>query len=342
MYESFFGLRERPFDLTPNPRFLVLTPRHREALSNLQYGIAGRKGITLLLGEAGTGKTTVVRAAMEAARRRNAQTVYLSNPTLSRAEFVQVLAKGFGLSDEARDSKGQFLLELEPLLLRRHAEGVLTVLIVDEAQKLTHELLEEVRLLANFETNEDKLLPVVLVGQPELADRLNDPSLRQLKQRVALRCDLTLLKSAETALYISQRVARSGGDATALFTREAVASIHDRSGGVPRTVNVICDNALVNAFAAGRRAVTRGVVEEVCRDFDLDAAAPAAAAGNRSARILAISPSEPIERGSPVLRPLTGDRSSVRGEPDSSGMVLVAATIVLAMKDEAGTLYESC
>ena len=192
------------------------------------------------------------------------------------------------------------------------------MLIVDEAQKLTHELLEEVRLLANFETNEEKLLPVVLVGQPELADRLNDPSLRQLKQRVALRCDLTLLKSAETALYISQRVARSGGDATALFTREAVACIHDRSGGVPRTVNVICDNALVNAFAAGRRAVTRGIVEEVCRDFDLGAATPGAAIGDRRPRILAISSSEPIAREAPVRTATIGDGSSASGEPGSS------------------------
>jgi general secretion pathway protein A len=317
MYESFFGLRERPFDLTPNPRFLVLTPRHREALSNLQYGIAGRKGITLLLGEVGTGKTTVVRAAMDAARRQSVRVVYLSNPTLTRDELVEVLAHGFGLSEAARRSKGQFLLEIEPLLLRRHAEGVLTVLIVDEAQKLTDELLEEVRLLANFETNEEKLLPVVLVGQPELADRLNHPSLRQLKQRVALRCDLAPLTPAETAVYISQRVARSGGDATTLFTREAVASIHDRSGGVPRTVSVICDNALVNAFASGRSAVTRGVVEEVCRDFDFREAAPAAT-GTGNARILAIGRSEPMARGVPAGTRTSAHGSSASGERDSS------------------------
>jgi type II secretory pathway predicted ATPase ExeA len=277
MYEHFFGLRERPFDLTPNPRFLVLTPHHREALSNLHYGIVGRKGITLLTGEAGTGKTTLVRTALDAQRQPESLCVHLNNPTLSRQEFIECLAYGFGLSQEARASKAVFLRELEQRLLERATLSAPTLLVIDEAQSLPFELLEEVRLLANIETDDEKLLPVLLVGQPELAQRLNDPSLRQLKQRVALRCELRPLTLAETTIYIAAR-ARSAGADHPLFTREAVALIHHHSGGVPRTISVISDNALVSAFALGRPLVGRDVVADVCRDFDLTAPAPVPAA----------------------------------------------------------------
>ena len=273
MYEQFFGLRERPFDLTPNPRFLVLTVRHREALSNLHYGIGSRKGITLVVGEAGTGKTTLVRAALESQRSREALCVYVNNPTLSRNEFIEFLADGFALRSAARESKAAFLRDLERRLVERAAAGAPTLLGVDEAQSLSHELLEEVRLLANIETSEDKLLPVVLAGQPELAGRLNEPGLRQLKQRVALRCELAPLTAVETAMYIATRTRVAGADHP-LFTREAVASIHEHAGGIPRTINVICDNSLVTAFALGRQPVDRRIVADVCRDFDLAAAVP--------------------------------------------------------------------
>ena len=194
MYERFYGLRELPFELTPNPQYLFLTERHRGALCNLQYGITARRGITLLIGEAGTGKTTLVHAALGLVNRDDARCVYLNNPTLTRAEFVQFLAHGFGLSADASQSKAVFLRELEHALLGRLSSGVVSALLIDEAQSLPHELLEEIRLLANMETDTQKLLPVVLAGQPELADRLNEPALRQLKQRVALRCDLGLLE----------------------------------------------------------------------------------------------------------------------------------------------------
>lgn len=272
MYERFYGLRELPFDLTPNPRYIVLTPRHREVLSNLQYGILGRKGITLLLGEAGTGKTTLVRAAMVSEEIRQSSCVYLSNPTLDRAEFVEFLARGFGLDPEAAGSKARFLYELERTLIARREQRILSALVIDEAQSLPHELLEEIRLLANIETATEKLLPVVLAGQPELADRLNLPSLRQLKQRIALRCELRPLDLPQTATYISDRIRIAGGDASGLFTRDAVILIHQRSLGIPRTISVICDNALVSGFAAGVRPVGADMVSEVCRDFDFDGA----------------------------------------------------------------------
>src|SRR5262245_3479749 len=172
MYEAFFGLRERPFDLTPNPKFLVLTESHREVLLNLEYGIASRKGITLLIGEAGSGKTTVIRAAMER-QPVKVHCVHLHNPTLSKNEFNEMLAGHFGLSMQAARSKAAMLTELEALLLARQAQDEKTVLIVDEAQSLPMELLEEIRLLANIETNDEKLLSVIIAGQPELAHALN-------------------------------------------------------------------------------------------------------------------------------------------------------------------------
>jgi general secretion pathway protein A len=269
MYEQFFGLRERPFDLTPNPRFLVLTESHREALANLEYGISSRKGITLVVGEAGSGKTTMIRAAVEKLPAR-VHCVHLHNPTLTRTEFVEMLALRFGLSDEASQSKAAMLIELEALLRARRSGGETTVLVVDEAQSLPAELLEEIRLLANIETNDEKLLSLIIAGQPELADRLNDQSLRQLKQRIALRCELQPLSSQETAAYIGGRIRAAGGTGAKVFTREAVALIHERSSGIPRTISVIADNALVGGLAAGQRPVSSDLVREICQDFDLN------------------------------------------------------------------------
>jgi type II secretory pathway predicted ATPase ExeA len=271
MYRSFFKLRERPFDLTPNPRFLVLTPAHREALGHLDYGIASRKGITLLLGEAGTGKTTVIRSALDRQPDR-VHAVHLHNPALTRDEFIEMLAARFGLSESARSSKAVLLLELEALLIERHAGGEATALIIDEAQSLPLDLLEEIRLLANIETADTKLLSVVLAGQPELAARLNDPALRQLKQRIALRCELRALTAAETLGYVAGRLVAAGGVGSQIFTREAVLSIHERAAGIPRVISVIADNALVSGFALAQRPVTRATVEEVCGDLDVRAA----------------------------------------------------------------------
>jgi type II secretory pathway predicted ATPase ExeA len=271
MYEAFYGLRERPFDLAVNPRFLYLTAQHREALGNLYYGITAKKGITLLIGEAGTGKTTLVRAALESQKNRDACIVCVTNPTLTRNEFFEFLAHRFELPDDAASSKTRFLFHLERTLLERHERNAVVALVIDEAQSLPHELLEEVRLLANLETSTEKLLPVVLAGQPEVADRLNAPELRQLKQRVALRCVLTPLDRQDTAAYIARRIQIAGGNPAQVFTRGAVEAIFSRSGGIPRTISVICDNALVTGFAKdeGERPVSEATVLEVCHDFDL-------------------------------------------------------------------------
>jgi general secretion pathway protein A len=274
MYQRFFGFREFPFELTPDPRYLYLTPRYREALSNLQYGLSAAKTVTVLIGEAGTGKTTLLRAALGSERCENVRTVYLNNPALTRQEFVEMLARRFELSPEAAHSKAVLLAELEAALHARRAGGEITALVIDEAQTLSPELLEEVRLLANIETATEKLLPLVLAGQPELSDRLEDSGLRQLKQRVALRCEVAPFDLAETASYIAHRIRIAGGEASRAFTREAVTLIHDHSRGIPRTISVICDNALVSGFALNRQPVDREVVLEVARDFRLQGAAP--------------------------------------------------------------------
>ncbi|HXE80775.1 MAG TPA: AAA family ATPase [Vicinamibacterales bacterium] len=269
MYEAFYDLRELPFELTPDPRFLHLTPRHLEALSNLEYGLASAKAVTVLTGEAGTGKTTLLRAALESQRCHDVRAFHLTNPALSRQEFVEMLARGFGLSAAASRSKVALLSELETLLKERRAQGEVTALIVDEAQSLSDDLLEEIRLLANIESATEKLLPLVLVGQPEFSNRLEQPNLRQLKQRVSLRCEIVPFTLLETAAYIVKRISLAGGLAERLFTREAVMLIHERSRGIPRTINVICDNALVTGMALGRQPVDRRIVEEVVRDFHL-------------------------------------------------------------------------
>lgn len=302
LYGPFYGLSEAPFDLTPNPRFLFLTARQREALSNLRYALESAKGFTLILGEAGTGKTTLVRTAMVSISDSPNRYVLVNNPTLRKNEFYEFLAHEFGMSEAAYTSKTRFLAELQREVEGRAAAGGLTGLIIDEAQSMPHELLEEIRLLGNIETSTTKLLNIVLCGQPELADRLNDTSLRQLKQRLALRCELKPLSLRETASYISGRVRIAGGNPADIFHREAVVAIHQASLGVPRTINVICDNALIGGFAAQLKPVPVSVVEDVCRDFDLGGFhhAPASSGSDRAV------PAPVVERadgGEPAPRP---------------------------------------
>jgi len=268
MYEAFFGLRERPFQLTPNPRFLFLNPAHREALATLRYGLTSSLGITLLVGEAGTGKTTLLSAALNAERRPEHRYAVLSNPTLAPADFYEMLADRFGLPYNS-GAKGRFLLAFERDLLERHAAGGLTALVIDEAQSLSHDLFEEVRLLANIETPTAKLLNVILIGQRELAARLSDPNLRQFRQRIVLRCSLPPLDLEWTASYISARLRVAGAAAGDVFTKDAVSTIYEASHGIPRTIGVICENALLAGYASQRKPVDRSIVADVCRDLDL-------------------------------------------------------------------------
>ena len=269
MYQNFYGLRELPFELAPNPRFLFLTSRQREALSNLEYGLFSAKSLTLLLGEAGTGKTTLLQAALKSERCRHVRCVCINNPVLTTEDFVRLLAVRFDLGIDAAASKSLLLDRLEQLLREGRRRGEITALVVDEAQSVSDSLLEEVRLLANIETPTEKLLPLVLAGQPELGARLEDPALRQLKQRVTLRCELAPFDLPDTAAYIGSRIKTAGGVPSRLFTQEAVKLIHEYARGIPRTVSVVCDNALLSGVALGRQPVDRAIVLEVCRDLCL-------------------------------------------------------------------------
>src|SRR6185436_13310121 len=273
MYESFYGFREPAFELTSNPRFLFLTAQHREALCHLEYGLSSAKPITVLIGDAGTGKSTLLRAALQSEMCRDVNCVFIDNPTLTRDEFVETLAARFDLGAKAMASKASLLASLETVIRQRYERGEVTALVVDEAQALPREIFEEIRLLANIETPTRKLLPVVLAGQPELAERLNDRSLRQLKQRIALRCELKPLDLPDTAMYIASRIRTAGGDPANIFTRQAVTLIHQHSHGLPRLISVICDNALTSGFALDQRPVDGHIVLEVCQDFDLKAGA---------------------------------------------------------------------
>jgi general secretion pathway protein A len=332
MYETFYGLRERPFDLISDSRFMLLTSKHREALSTLKYGICGRKGLTVLIGEAGTGKTTVIRKALEEFEADGHQIGYLSNPTLTLKEFIEWLSVEFRLSEEATSSKARFLRELTTVLTQHREAGRLTGLVVDEAQSLPNTLLEEIRLLSNIETDTEKLFPVVLAGQPELVHRLNDPTMRQLKQRVALRCTLMRLEGSEVASYMAGRIQRAGGAPAELFTREAVLAIAEFAKGIPRVISVICDNALIHGLALGRRPVSRDIVEEVCGVLDLRKAAetpkayssvePGAQRNDISLEVVDANPLTNAELPLSASR-ITGNQSSEsgttgeqQGEPD--------------------------
>jgi general secretion pathway protein A len=312
MYLSFYGLSEAPFELTANPKYLFFTAQHREALSNLEYGLSTAKPITLLLGEAGTGKSTLLRAALESDRCRQVSCVYLDNPTLTRDEFIETLASRFDLGAAAERSKATLLGGLQSVVSERQARGEITALVVDEAQALPDALLEEIRLLANMESGTAKLLPVVLAGQPELAGRLNEPGLRQLKQRIALRCELKPLNLPDTASYIASRIRTAGGDPGKIFTREAVTLIHEYSHGVPRTISVMCDNAMMSAFALDEPRIDGRIVREICRDFDLrpSAAKPQRAPAPTPLTLVEPAPLTPEgpEKASAVAEPAKADQ----------------------------------
>ena len=300
MYQDFYGLSELPFELTANPKYLYLSDAQREALSILQYGLSSAKALTLLIGEAGTGKTTLIQAALESERCRDVRCIYLNNPTLRADDFVRLLAHKFDLSPEVGESKALLLNSLETLLRERQASGLTTALVVDEAQSLSFEMLEEIRFLANIETPSVKLLPVILAGQPELAARLEESNLRQLKQRVTLRALLQPFDLEDTAAYIASRITTAGGAPGQMFSLEAVTLIHELSGGIPRTISVICDNVLVTGMALGRRRVDRATVMEVCRDLELTDK-------KLSAQTKAQSPRNDLAVSSPAASSAVGD-----------------------------------
>jgi len=303
MYKQFFGLIRNPFEISPDPYFLFATARHNEALASIIHGVLRHKGFIVLTGEVGTGKTLLVRCLLELLRRQEIASANVFNPCLSPLEFLRYIAGDLGLK-AANQDKGTLLLELNNYLIARYQKNMTTVLIVDEAQHLEPELLEEIRLLTNLETSQQKLLQIVLVGQPELDQKMDSPDLRQLKQRVSLRCQLGPLQEGETKSYIMRRLQRAGANAhaTTMFPLETIAAVYHYSRGVPRLINTVCENALIATYAEKAQSVRPEVIDEVARDLRLNvltrplAPSPSVTAGQRAIAKSLLELVEALER----------------------------------------------
>ena len=266
MYLDYYGLTEPPFDITPNPRFLFYGAKHREAYNYLLYGIRERKGFVQMTGEVGAGKTTLCRAMLEQLDRRYA-TALILNPIMSAEELVKAIALEFGLPVHGLD-RLDILAVINNFLLHQVEQGKETVLIIDEAQDLTDDLLEQVRLLSNLETDNRKLLQIILFGQPELRERLNHHRLRQLRQRITVRYHLSPLNRQEVMAYVRHRLHVSGGNGTPYFTRPALWRVYRYSRGIPRLVNAVCDKALLAGFVKQQKRIDYRMVGEAVRELE--------------------------------------------------------------------------
>jgi general secretion pathway protein A len=268
MYRSFFGLRIPPFGPSPDPRFLCMTPQIREALACLQYGIATRKGFVVMTGEVGTGKTTVLRTVLSTFAKDRVSSAFVFNPRLDVLDFLEFVLTDFGIPPKTRTKSGM-LLQLNHWLIERFRERALCVIVVDEAQNLSWELLEEIRLLTNLESSSEKLLQIVLSGQPEFAEKLRDPSVRQLRQRVSVWCRTQPLSWDQTQAYITERLRIAGATHPAL-SPEAIQLVHRYSNGIPRLINLICEHALISAFVEQIKPIPARIIESVSIELDLD------------------------------------------------------------------------
>jgi general secretion pathway protein A len=268
MYEQFYGLNENPFSVTPNPQYVYLGENHREALAQLLYGVREKKGFIVITGEVGTGKTTLLHYLLNKMSESNhARTAFLFNPKLTVRDFIQYILRDLGI-DATRGTKTDYLQILHQYLLDAYQKNENVVLIVDEAQGLNPELLEEIRLLSNFETSTSKLLQIVLVGQPELNKTLMQPGFRQLKQRINMRYHLHPLSGPETKAYIEKRL-RVAGARQPIFTEDALKEIYRKSRGVPRLINILCDNALLSGYALEKKLVNHDLIREAAEDLKL-------------------------------------------------------------------------
>lgn len=267
MYEAYFRLAENPFGVNPDPRFLYMSEVHQEALAHLIYGVRQRKGFIVITGDVGTGKTTLLNKLLQGLD-EHTRPVFISNPRLSTEEFLKTIAHGLGLQVEPF-SKAEFLIRMEALLVECMRRGENVVLVVDEAQNLSAELLEEIRLLSNLETAAEKMLQIILVGQQELNDKLAGPQLRQLRQRISQKFHISPLNRQETAEYIEHRLQVAGyAGASQLFSGRAVSRLYDFSGGYPRLINVVCDNLLLAAYARETHRVGASLVKEVTQNME--------------------------------------------------------------------------
>jgi general secretion pathway protein A len=269
MYKSFYNLQRNPFEITPDPSFLFPTTRHNEALASLYYGVTSHRGFVVLTGEVGTGKTLILRSLLGLLQRRNLAFALIFNPTLSPLEFIRYIALDFGLP-VAGKAKDELIHVLNGFLLQRHQKRLTTILVVDEAHHLSPEILEEIRLLTNLETSQQKLLQIILAGQPELDVKLDSQELRQLKQRIALRCHLDPLNADQTREYVRRRLQIAGAlGAVQIFSGPAIEAVFVHSRGIPRLINTICENALLAGYAKHAPTITSEVIEEVASDLRL-------------------------------------------------------------------------
>ncbi len=276
MYKSFFALKENPFNVNPDPRYLFLTKQIEEALSGLMYGIQTRKGFITLTGEVGTGKTTLVNRLLDWLHLKRTKTAFLFNSRMNSSQLFDFILAEFDIQCDNR-SKSQQLMKLNHWLLDRYRSGETAVLIVDEAQNLTFPVLEEIRLLTNLETSTEKLLQIVLSGQPELEDKLKLPQLRQLRQRITLRCRTMPMSDDQTHDYIQERLRIAGAPAqSSIFSAKAMDAVHLYSMGIPRVINLLCEHALINSFVDQKQVVEPKVIEDVAREFQLDEVEPIA------------------------------------------------------------------
>jgi type II secretory pathway predicted ATPase ExeA len=273
MYKTFFGLRANPFGVNPDPQFLYVMPHIREALACLYYGIKTHKGFIVLTGEVGTGKTTLLKAALDSLSDERLVTSYLFNPRLDVLDFFEFVLTDFGIPFSSR-TKAHMLLRLNQWLLERFRAGETAVIVVDEAQHLSPELLEEIRLLTNLETSTEKLLQIVLAGQPELAGKLCQPSARQIRQRVTLLCKTRALTREETRAYLAERL-RIAGATAPVFSPEAADAIYMYAKGIPRTINMLSEHALITAHVEELCPIPARIVEDIAQEFDLNSLAHA-------------------------------------------------------------------
>jgi general secretion pathway protein A len=266
MYTKFFGLKEKPFEITPDPRFLYSSANHKNALAHLIYAINEKRGFTVITGEVGTGKTLLVQTLLNRLN-GNRQVAYLFNPQLGTEDFFQAICEEYEIKVE-KGTKGEYLNHLHQFLLNCHTQNTNAILIIDEAHTLNPNLLEEIRLLGNLETTKIKLLQVILLGQLELEQILKDPKFRPLKQRITVRYHMQPLSLEETREYIKTRLRTAGAMDLSIFTSRAMKKIYKYSKGIPRLINIVCDQALLSGYANDQKKIDRRIIADVIRDLE--------------------------------------------------------------------------
>jgi general secretion pathway protein A len=267
MYEKFFGFKEKPFNITPDPRFVYFSETHKEALAHLRYAIKEGKLFSVITGEVGTGKTTLVHTLLNNMD-GNVRTAYIFNPVMDPEDFLNYICEDLGLTSNGLKSRGKNLTLLHNFLLDCYANNERVFLIIDEAQSLDTKLLEEVRLLTNLETSKNKLLHVILLGQPELNKTLADTRFRALKQRITIRYNIASLNFTDTREYILYRLKKAGARDISVFDKGAIKAIYKYSKGIPRVINIVCDNALLTGFSREQRKIGKPIIKEVIKDLE--------------------------------------------------------------------------